>query len=55
MRKNNDYKKEYSITGSIFLDYRNSIDLDRKLLIYGHNSKDKDKYISKYLEALTNK
>lgn len=25
--------------GSIFLDYRNNIDIDRKLLIFGHNSR----------------
>ena len=29
--------KSYSILGSVFLDYRNSVD-DRKILIYGHNS-----------------
>ncbi|MBQ8892249.1 MAG: class B sortase [Bacilli bacterium] len=31
--------KEYSIMGSIFLDYRVNINASRKLLIYGHNSK----------------
>jgi len=30
--------KEYSIMGSIFLDYRVNINTSRKLLIYGHNS-----------------
>ena len=30
--------KEYSILGSIFLDYRVDIDKSRKILIYGHNS-----------------
>ena len=30
--------KEYSIMGSIFLDYRVDIDNSRKILIYGHNS-----------------
>lgn len=30
--------KEYSIMGSIFLDYRVNIDTSKKLLIYGHNS-----------------
>ena len=30
--------KEYSIMGSIFLDYRVNINASRKLLIYGHNS-----------------
>jgi len=42
--KDNDYylnhlpNKEYSIMGSIFLDYRVNIDTSKKLLIYGHNS-----------------
>ena len=30
--------KEYSIMGSIFLDYRVDIDTSQKILIYGHNS-----------------
>ena len=35
---NMNYKKEYSITGSIFLDYRNNENLkDDYLIIYGHN------------------
>jgi len=40
----NDYylnhlpNKEYSIMGSIFLDYRVNIDNSKKLLIFGHNS-----------------
>ena len=29
--------KEYSIMGSIFLDYRVNIDSSKKILIYGHN------------------
>lgn len=37
---NNDYKKEYSITGSIFLDYRNDrFFKDDYTIIYGHNLK----------------
>lgn len=37
---NNDYKKEYSITGSIFLDYRNDRNFkDDYTIIYGHNLK----------------
>ena len=37
---NNDYKKEYSITGSIFLDYRNDRNFkDDYTVIYGHNLK----------------
>ena len=35
---NRDEFKKYSKVGSIFLDYRNQIG-DRKLLIYGHNSR----------------
>ena len=31
--------KNLDKVGSIFLDYRNNIDLDSKILIYGHNSK----------------
>lgn len=33
----NEYNNE-SRLGAIFLDYRNSLDLDRKILIFGHNS-----------------
>ena len=34
---NNDYKKEYSITGSIFIDYRNDRDFkDDYTIIYGN-------------------
>lgn len=37
---NNDYRKEYSITGSIFLDYRNNrFFKDDYTIIYGHNLK----------------
>ena len=37
---NNDYKKEYSITGSIFVDYRNDRNFkDDFTIIYGHNLK----------------
>ena len=36
---NHNYKDEEDIKGSIFLDYRNNIN-DKKLIIYGHNSKD---------------
>ena len=37
---NNDYRKEYSITGSIFLDYRNDrFFKDDYTIIYGHNLK----------------
>lgn len=36
---NHDVYKNLDKVGSIFLDYRNNIDLDSKILIYGHNSK----------------
>ena len=36
---NHDVYKNFDSVGSIFLDYRNNIDLDKKILIYGHNSK----------------
>lgn len=38
--------------GSIFLDYRNNVELDRKLIIFGHNSNKEDtlfKRLEKYL------
>ena len=35
---NLDYKRDYSLAGSIFMDYRNSEDLsDHHMVIYGHN------------------
>ena len=35
---NLDYKKEYSLAGSIFMDYRNSPEMtDHHIVIYGHN------------------
>ena len=38
--KHNLYK-EYSVFGSIFIDYRNKLDgNDKNLIIYGHNTKD---------------
>ena len=36
---NHDVYKNLDKVGSIFLDYRNNIDVDSKILIYGHNSK----------------
>lgn len=36
---NHDVYRNKNNIGSIFLDYRNNIDLDRKLLIFGHNSR----------------
>jgi len=51
---NHSVTKEENIHGSVFMDYRNTLD-DRKLLIYGHNSKtlkdalfhDLEKYLKK--------
>lgn len=35
---NLDYKRDYSLAGSIFMDYRNEADLsDHHIVIYGHN------------------
>lgn len=35
---NLDYKREYSLAGSIFMDYRNSSDFtDKHIMLYGHN------------------
>lgn len=35
---NLDYKREYSLAGSIFMDYRNSADFtDKHIMLYGHN------------------
>lgn len=45
--------KSYNTLGSIFLDYRNKVD-DRKILIYGHNSKLADtefKFLENYVNA----
>lgn len=41
-----EYKNKNNV-GSIFLDYRNNIDIDRKLLIFGHNSKTIDTEFNK--------
>ena len=31
------FKKEINISGTVFVDYRNNIDEDRNLILYGHN------------------
>ena len=49
-----DNDGNYSLIGSIYMDYRNSID-DRKILIFGHNSKDLDNVPFKDLEKFTEK
>ena len=52
-----DINGEFSNIGSIFLDYRNKL-TDRKLLVYGHNSKTiKDApfhFLENYLDYLEN-
>ncbi|MBU3138222.1 class B sortase [Clostridium gasigenes] len=37
----NDFTKEKSSSGSIFMDYRNDIKDDSNIIIYGHNMKNK--------------
>ncbi|MBU3136895.1 class B sortase [Clostridium gasigenes] len=37
----NDFTKEKSSSGSIFMDYRNNIKDDSNIIIYGHNMKNK--------------
>lgn len=44
--KHDEYGSENS-NGSIFLDYRNSIEDDKKLLIFGHNSRNNDTEFNK--------
>lgn len=36
---NRNFNKDSSISGSIYLDYRNDVNTDKNLLIYGHNMK----------------
>jgi len=48
-----NFKKEYSILGSIFMDYRNDIhELDRNTIIYGHRTKNGTmfEHLSKFLD-----
>lgn len=35
----NNFYKEKSDSGTLFIDYRNNIDLDKNIIIYGHNMK----------------
>ena len=50
---NHDISKKESKLGSVFMDYRNSLD-DKKILIYGHNSTRGNKlpftYLDKYIK-----
>ncbi|WP_187118953.1 class B sortase [Bacillus marasmi] len=48
-----NFNKERDKTGSIFIDYRNSVDqLDKNTILYGHNMKDKSMFGS--LSKFTN-
>ncbi len=41
---NHDFNKNKSSSGSIFIDYRNNIDKDKNIVIYGHNMKNKSMF-----------
>ena len=49
----NDFYKNKSSSGSIFLDYRVDVEGDKNLIIYGHNMKNGSMFnkITKYKEA----
>lgn len=51
---NHSVYKEPNIHGSVFMDYRNTLD-DRKLLIYGHNSQSLDNALFHDLEKYLKK
>ena len=35
---NHDFNKKESSSGAIFIDYKNNIDKDKNIIIYGHNN-----------------
>lgn len=41
---NHDFNKEKSSSGAIFIDYKNNIDKDKNIIIYGHNMKNKSMF-----------
>ncbi|WP_394895992.1 class B sortase [Clostridium baratii] len=41
---NNDFNKKESRSGAIFMDYKNNIDKDKNIIIYGHNMKNKSMF-----------
>lgn len=50
--------KEFNILGSVYIDYRVNLNDDKKIIIYGHSSKDYDtpfNNLHNYLEELTSK
>lgn len=51
---NHSINKEKLVTGSVFLDYQNNIEEDKKIIIYGHNNNKFDipfKYLVNYLDG----
>ena len=49
---NNDFNKNQSISGCIFIDYRVNLKEDNNIIIYGHNMRNKEMFnnLSKYKE-----
>lgn len=49
----NNFNKEKSIAGAIFMDYRNKIETDKNIILYGHHMKDGTMFnqINKYKKA----
>lgn len=41
---NHDFNKKESSSGAIFIDYKNDIDKDKNIVIYGHNMKNKSMF-----------
>ena len=41
---NHDFNKKKSSSGAIFMDYKNNIDKDKNIIIYGHNMKNKSMF-----------
>lgn len=41
---NHDFNKRESSSGAIFIDYKNNIDKDKNIIIYGHNMKNKSMF-----------
>lgn len=41
---NNNFNKKESSSGAIFIDYKNDIDKDKNIVIYGHNMKNKSMF-----------
>ena len=41
---NHDFNKKESSSGAIFMDYKNNIDKDKNIIIYGHNMRNKSMF-----------